>query len=226
MKRIVIIGAGGHGREVADIVRHQAQQAPPNETGQLLGFVDENASLHGSRIDGVPVLGGWSWFEEQAGEPVAVICALGTPALCRRIVQRAQAAGLSFANAISPLASVSPSASIGQGVMLFPYTFVSAHTRIDDHCIVNVGSTVGHDTRLGRYSNLCPGVHLAGNVAIGEGTYLGIGSCVIQGRAIGAWSVLGAGAVVIRDIPAHTTVVGVPAHAIKQSLTQRKETDI
>lgn len=213
MKQIIIIGAGGHGREVADIVRHQSSQG---EAVHLLGFIDDRAELHGQVLAGIPVLGDWSWLNGSQQRNVAVICALGTPSILRRVVQRVQETGMAFASAISPLAYISPFACIGQGVMIFPHTFVSAGTHLEDHCIVNVGATVSHDSRVGRYSNLCPGVHLAGNVTIDEGCFIGIGTSVIQGCSIGPWSVIGAGAAVIGDIPAHATAVGIPARVIKQ----------
>jgi sugar O-acyltransferase (sialic acid O-acetyltransferase NeuD family) len=213
MKRIVIIGAGGHGREVADIVRHQARQG---EAVHLLGFIDDRLELQGHLLDGTPVLGNWSWFSDAKRDDVLVICALGTPSTLCHVVHRAKEIGLSFATAISPLAYVSPSASIGLGVMLFPHTFVSAGAQLDDNCIINTGSTVSHDSKVGAYSNINPGVHLAGNVSIEEGCYIGMRTCVIQRCSVGAWAEIGAGAVVIGDIPAHTTAVGVPAKVIKQ----------
>lgn len=213
MKRVVIIGAGGHGREVADILQHQARQG---EALHLLGFVDDRADLHGKIVNGVPVLGDWSWFERPEAGTVAVICAIGTPAVCRRVAERADAAGLTFASAISPLATISPSAALGAGVMIFPHTFVSAGVRLENHTIVNVGASISHDCHIGRYTNINPGARLAGNVTVGEGCYIGMGSSIIQGRTIGPWTIIGAGAAVVRDLPAHVTAVGVPARVRKQ----------
>jgi sugar O-acyltransferase (sialic acid O-acetyltransferase NeuD family) len=213
VKPIVIIGAGGHGREVADIIRHQAQHG---NAAPLLGFIDDRAELHGQVLDGAPVLGDWSWFDDVQRDDVAVICALGTPATFRRVVQRVRELGFFFARAISPLAYISPTASLGQGVMVFPHAFISTGAWIDDHCIINTGTTVSHDSKIGSYCNVNPGVHLAGNVTIGEGCYIGMGTNVIQGHSIGPWAVIGAGAGVICDIPAHATAVGIPAKVIKQ----------
>lgn len=208
MQKVVIIGAGGHGREVAEILRHQAELL-------VLGFVDDEPSLHNKYINELPVLGDWSWFEGAGHGEVTVICAVGSPQLRRRIVERAEARGLSFARAISPLACVSRNAKIGEGVMLFPNIFASTDSLIGDHAIINVGATISHDTRVSRYATINPGVHLAGNVSIGEGCYLGVGANVIHGVSIGAWTTVGAGAVVIRDLPDNVTAVGVPARIIK-----------
>jgi sugar O-acyltransferase (sialic acid O-acetyltransferase NeuD family) len=210
--RVVIIGAGGHGREVAEIMRHQIQVG---EKLQLLGFIDENSALHGHYVDGLPVLGNWSWFTRSDSPEVAVICAVGTPSICQRFVQHALALGLPFVSAISPLAVISPRAHVGQGVAVFPGAVINTGAFLDDHCIVNVGATVSHDTRVGRYCNINPGAHLAGSISVGEGCYVGMGSNIIQGRSVGMWTVIGAGAVVIRELPAYVTAVGVPAVIIK-----------
>ena len=213
MKHIVIIGAGGHGREVADIARHQGRV---NNAIEVLGFVDDNRDLHGQSLDGLPVLGDWSWFEGAGHKDVAVVCAVGSPQICRRLVERANALGLSFASVVSPLAHISSFARLGQGVTIFPDVVINTGAFIDSYSILNVAATVSHDAIVGCYSNINPGAHLAGNVTIGEGCYIGMGANVIQGRTVGAWSVVGAGAVVIRDLPDGVTAVGVPAEIIKR----------
>jgi sugar O-acyltransferase (sialic acid O-acetyltransferase NeuD family) len=213
MKRVIIIGAGGHGREVADILSHQAQV-----TGDLtpLGFVDDNSGLHGQRVAGLPVLGDWTWFEGVDRTEVVVVCTAGSPPVCRRLAQRAEGLGLTFASVLSPLAHISPSARLGRGVTLFPNVVVNTDAQLGDHCILNVASTVSHDTRVGRYCNINPGVHLAGMATVGEGCYVGMGANVIQGVSIGDWTIVGAGAVVIRNLPQNVTAIGVPAEIIER----------
>ena len=208
MKRIVIIGAGGHGREVADILKGQDQT-------EVIGFIDENSELHGSDFDGVPVLGDWSWIDDQQKSDIAVVCAVGLPQVRRRLTKRAESLGLRFADAISPLAYISPSAHLGEGVMVFPHCAINAGAFVESHSVLNVAATVSHDTKIGRYTTINPGVHIGGNVSIGEGCYIGIGAKVIHGQSIGEWSVVGAGAVVTTDLPANVTAVGVPAKIIK-----------
>lgn len=207
-KRVVIIGAGGHAREVADIMRMQSAT-------EVVGFIDDNNLLHGNQIDGLRVLGDWTWFESVDLAQISTICAVGSPHTSRRLVRRAESLGLSFAQVISPLAYVSPYAQLGTGITVFPHAVINAGAVIGSHSILNVAATVSHDSTIGRYTNLNPGVHLAGNVKTGEGCYIGMGANVIQGRSIGAWSVVGAGACVTSDLPANVTAVGVPARVIK-----------
>ena len=77
--------------------------------------------------------------------------------------------------------------------------------------ILNTGATVDHDCVIGDAVHIAPGSHLAGNVTLEEGVFLGIGTVVIPGRRIGAWTRVGAGAAVVHDLAANVTAIGVPA---------------
>ena len=212
IKRLVIIGAGGHAREVAEIAHHQAAQGVPVVP---LGFVDDNPRLKGQVLDGLPVLGDWTWFDDADRSSLVVICAIGTPALCRRLVSKANEYRLSFTSVVSPLAHISDRARIGEGVMIFPHVVVNTGARIGDHSILNLGVSISHDSSVGSFCNINPGVRIAGNAQVGDGCYVGMGTNVIQGRTIGAGTTVGAGAVVIRDLASNITAVGVPAAVIK-----------
>lgn len=211
LRKIVIIGAGGHAREVLDILL----TCHTDESTELLGFIDENPDRHGQILVGFPILGDFRWFEQVNRSEIAVICAVGAPYVCRKLVNRAKALGLQFANVISPQAWISPHARLGQGVIVFPGVIINSGVLIGNHVTLNVSVTVSHDTVIGDFCNINPGAHLAGNVSIGEGCYIGMGANIIQGITIGPWSVIGAGAVVVNDIPANVTAVGVPAKVIK-----------
>lgn len=211
-KKVAIIGAGGHAREVLDILlacRVRGDEIEP------LGFIDENPDNHGRVLNGFPVLGDFRWFEGVDRSEIGVICAVGTPQVSRRLILKAQALGLSFARAISPQACISPHARIGQGAIIFPNVVINTEASIGNHVTLNVAATVSHDTVVGDFCNINPGAHLAGNVTVGEGCYIGMGANIIQGVTIGKWSIVGAGAAVISDIPANVIAVGVPAKVIK-----------
>ncbi len=207
---LVILGAGGMGQEVADIVRASSSDG---SRWSLIGFIDDDSSLHGLEVLGLPVLGDHRWL---SGRRAAVAIGVGAPAARRRAWSAAQSVG-----AIEAPALVHPAAYLGMGVELGEGTVVGAHATMTADVvvgrfgIVNVGATVSHNARLGDFATVAPGAHLAGNVRLGEGADVGIGASVTQGNTIGAWAIVGAGTVVIGDVAADTTVVGCPARVVE-----------
>lgn len=208
---LVILGAGGMGQEVADIVRAAAADGT---RWQLIGFIDDDSSLHGGDVLGIPVLGDHRWL---SGHRAAVAVGVGAPAARRQAWSALQSVG-----AVEAPALVHPTAYLGAGVELGSGTLVGAHATMTADVIVgrfgivNVGATVSHNARLGDFATVAPGAHLAGHVHLGEGADVGIGASVTQGNTVGEWAIVGAGAVVIGDVTANTTVVGCPARVVDQ----------
>lgn len=204
---IVLFGAGGHAREVAEIVMHshREKQTPP-----LLGFLDQDESLWGSEVDGYPVLGNMEWYSEHVHQ-VSVIVAIGNIAVRKRISLEVEALGGTFGQAVSPLAHLSSRCRIGEGAMIFPQVMVSTNAAIGRHVILGVHSNVSHDSVVGDYSFLCPASTVTGGVHIGEEVMLGTGASVIPTRRVGDRAIIGAGACVVKDVPPGVTAVGVPA---------------
>ncbi len=210
MRPVILIGTGGHAREVAEIV--QAQHAA-GKGGPLRGMLTDDLAQHGTSILGIRVLGSIDWLTTRLAQ-VNVIIAIGDNATRQRIAQQF-GAELQAISAISPHAIISPHATIGAGAMIFPTAVVGPLASIGEHSIVNLGASVSHDSTIAAYCNLNPGSRIAGNCQLGEGVALGMGAHVIQGRSIGAWTVVGAGAVVIRDLPSHAKAVGVPTRLLE-----------
>ena len=92
---------------------------------------------------------------------------------------------------------------------------ITTDIEIGDHAHVNLGCTIGHDTKLVAFVTLNPGVNLSGNVTLAEGVEVGTGSILIPKVDVGAWSIIGAGSVVTSSLQANVTAVGAPAKAIK-----------
>lgn len=204
---IVLVGAGGHAREVAEIVEHSWKECG---TSPLLGFLDEDSTRHGTEVDDYPVLGGLEWLKANVGS-VAVIVAIGDISVRKRVVNEVEAVGAPFARAISPLAHLSKRCTIGFGSMIFPRAVISTNAMIGRHVIMGVHSNVSHDSTIGDFAFLCPASVVAGGVTIGEEVMLGTNASVIPKRTVGARSVVGAGACVVRDVPGEVTALGVPA---------------
>ncbi len=174
----------------------------------LVGLLTDAAAQHGTYVLGLPVLGPPAWVD--AHPEVGVVIAVGDNRTRQQIAARL-APGWTASAAISPHAVISPHATIGPGAMVFPNVVIGSLAWVGAHTIVNVGASISHDSVVGDWANLNPGVRVAGNVGIGAGANLGMAAAIIQGRTVGAWTTVGAGAVVVHDLPANVTAVGVPA---------------
>ncbi len=212
MSRVLILGAGGHGQVVADILL-RAHEAGAN--CQPIGFLDDNSALTGTVIVGLPVLGTSVQLEEF--EHDAVIVAIGDNRTRARIFERVQRQGEQIVNAIHPTAVIAPDVHLGTGVMICAGVVVNTGTIVGNNVILNTGCTVDHHNHIGSHVHVAPGTHLGGNVHVGEGVLVGIGTTIVPGRSIGNWAIVGAGSVVTKDIPPYTTAVGVPARVIQRS---------
>ncbi len=206
---IVILGAGGHGRVVLDILQASKHY-------RVKGFLDSNKGLHGRFVDGVPVLGDADMLDELRRTGVAgAIVAIGDNATRKFYATVLANHGLELVNAIHPTASLARTVSVGSNVVIASGAMVCAHASVGDSAILNTGCIVEHECSIGAAAHVCPGVKLAGHVTVGPVAFIGIGAVVIQGLTIGQGATIGAGSVVLRDVPPFTTCVGQPARAIK-----------
>jgi len=206
---VVIIGAGGQGRVVLDILRAEARH-------NVVGFLDADPTLAGTTVGGLPVIGRVNQFPRLKEQRVkGAIVAIGESKARRRYAQLILDNGLELISTVHPSAVVSPSATIGRNVVVAPHAVIGPESRIGDSVLINTASIIEHECHIGAGAHVCPGAAMAGRVHIGQGAFIGLGSRIIQCLSIGDDAIVGAGAVVIADVPASATVVGVPARVIK-----------
>ncbi len=194
MKKLIIIGAGGHGKVVADI-------ALLNGYTDIVFFDDDDTK---KECAGFPVVGRISDCEDMDTD---TIVAIGNAALREKI----QKITKNPVTLIHPAATVSNSAKLGRGTVIMAGAIINPYAVIGDGCIINTASTIDHDSVIGDYCHISVGAHLAGNVKVLRGTWIGIGAVISNNITVCADSIIGAGAVVIRDITEPGTYVGVPA---------------
>lgn len=208
--RVVVVGAGGHGRVVLDILVQGGQF-------HVVGFLDSNPQLHGRRMDGVPVLGDMSVLPRLRDEwgVCGAVVAIGDNGVRRAFAQQIEDGGLELINAIHPSANLARNVNLGRNIVIAAGALVCAHCQVGDSVILNTGCIVDHESMIGTAAHICPGARLAGRVTVEPGAFIGIGATVVQSVRIGYEAVVGAGAVVIRDVPPMATVVGVPARIVK-----------
>lgn len=216
VRRVVIIGAGGHGSELQSYL---SDLRTSGELVDLVGFIDDHKPA--GEWNETEILGGFSTLEEMLNEEsdvqLSFITAVGNNEIRRNLVARIKSMvpGLKPMTLRHPQSIVGHNVEIGEGTCLAPGSVVTTNARIGTHCILNVNASVSHDSIVEDFANINPGAVVAGNVRVGAGAYIGAGATLIDKVTVGEWSVIGAGAVVVDDIPPHTTAVGVPARVIK-----------
>lgn len=206
----LIIGAGGHGKVVLDILRAAGICRP-------IGFVDADPKLAGTTVGGLPVFGGIHLINKLKRQfrIKSAIIGIGDNRARLGYVQTIVEHGLELINAIHPAASVSASARLGRNVVVAAQAVVCTESVIADLAIINTAAVVDHECEIGEAAHICPGANLAGRVRVGRRAFIGLGANVIQCLSIGEGATVGAGAVVLRDVPTGATAVGVPARVIK-----------
>lgn len=208
--KIILYGASGHGKVVADIVC-----AIPGL--DLVGFVDDSLRQQQKSVGRFSVLGGEDMLPEALRSGVeGAIVAIGRNDVRVQKAGMLERLGFKMATAVHPSSVVAGDVQIGHGTVIMAGVVINAAARIGRHVIVNTGATIDHDCVLEDGCHVSPGVHLAGNVRVGKGSHIGIGACVIQNVTIGEHSIVGAGAVVIRDVESGRTVVGNPARELRK----------
>ena len=212
MKDLIIFGASGFGREVAWAVERINAVQP---TWKLLGFLDDNESIQGAEINGYTVLG--KTCDVSKYPNAYYVCAVGASKVREKIItnMKKENPNIKFGTVIDPNAEISNLVTIGEGTIICAHTIITVNIAIGSHVIINLDCTIGHDAVLHDFVTLYPSVNVSGITEIGHAVELGTGMQIIQGKKIGDYSIVGAGAVVVKDIPEKCTAVGSPAKPIK-----------
>lgn len=207
-KTLLMLGAGGHAKVVADCALVSGQW-------QDIVFLDDRYPEL-TTVGHWPVIGRIEELESFVALYPAMALGVGVNYDTLRILwlERGLTAGVDFPPVIHPAAVVSPFATIGKGTVVFAGAVVNVDTTVGQACILNTHCSIDHDCMIGHGSHISPGASLAGGVNIGDRVWVGMGASIIQGTTIESDVVVGAGAVVIHDVPAGAKIVGVPAKKI------------
>jgi sugar O-acyltransferase (sialic acid O-acetyltransferase NeuD family) len=210
---LVVVGCGGHGREVVGIVRAINAAAGGRARWRIVGVVDDQPStvnLHRlARLD-VPFLGGLEWLGKVDADTRYLI-GIGDPQVRRDVADRADGYGLTAARLVHPTATVGSDVKLADGVVIFAGARITTNVVLGRNVHVNQNATIGHDTTIGDCVSINPLAAISGDCRIGSGVLVGTTAAVLQGRSVGDAATVGAGACVTRDVGPGLLVKGVPA---------------
>ena len=200
---VIIIGAGGHGKVIADIVEANGNC--------VKGFLDDDDAIQGKSVLDFPVLGKTADYVNY--KDCEFVIAVGNPEIRKKLTE---AIDVKWHTAVHPNAVISKlDVEIGEGTVIMANAVVNPSAKIGRHCIINTGAVVEHDNVLEDFVHISPNAVLAGTVTIGKATHIGAGAAVINNITIADNCVVGCGAAVISDITESGTYVGVPARRVK-----------
>lgn len=211
MKRLLIVGAGGFGREVFDWAN---DVDPEQRDWQVSSFLDSssNALDNFSHSCSEGVVGDPLNFEFSDND--RVICAIGNPKTRLMICQKLKERGAQFVTLRHPTAIIGSGCRVGEGSILCPGAILTNNVSLGDFCVVNIHSTIGHDAVLGEGCTLSAHCDVTGHATLGKGVFMGSHASILPSAVVGDFSVIGAGSVVLRKVAPHVTVMGVPARQI------------
>ncbi|TCI46221.1 acetyltransferase [Exiguobacterium sp. SH3S2] len=206
MKKLLIIGASGHGKVVANIA-HDC-----NEWDEI-AFIDDDKKKIGSSFSDFKVIDVTKNVRSYVDDYEFVI-GIGDADVRERLTLFLKESGAKFTTLIHPSVVIGLDVKIEQGTVIMPGCIINSSTIIKESCIINTASTINHDCEINKYAHISPGSHIAGNVSIGEKCWVGIGSSIVNDITIVDNCTIGAGAVVVADISQSGTYVGIPAKII------------
>lgn len=204
-KDLYILGAGGAGREIFDLLPdlHEIKSGK----WKLAGFLDDKEYSQESLAS--PVLG--SITEWVTSEDQVFVCSIGNPASRAIVTKSITDRGGNFVSLLHPSSRISPSATIGNGTVIFPFAYVSSSSRIGEHVMINIHSAVGHDAAVGNNSVLSSFCDVTGEVSLGERVFLGSHVAIAPGLTIGDDAMIQIGSVVVNNVKQGRKVFGNPA---------------
>jgi sugar O-acyltransferase (sialic acid O-acetyltransferase NeuD family) len=210
MEPIYIVGGGNHAKVVIDIIEAEGRF-------EIAGIFDRGRPV-GERLCGYEYLGDErAWLRDRAADPINLTIALGEnfDRLATYEALRALSPRFCFPVLTHPAATIARRTEIGEGCTFMAGSVLNPFVRMGAFCILNTNAAIDHDSVVGDFVNICPGVATGGGVRLGNCAFVGVGANLRDSVTIGENAQVGVGAAVVADIAANALVQGVPARHVR-----------
>jgi len=209
VKNLIIIGAGGCGREILQWAKDINKQ---ERTWNIKGFLDDDAKALNNKKCDIPILSSIDAYDVQ--EEDVFVCGIGDSTTRKAVIKKMKDKGAEFVNIIHPTAIVADSCTLGNGIILYPFSLVSDNAIVSDGCIINMHSSVAHDATLGSYCTISSYCDITGMCSVGNEVFMGTSAKLVPGAKVGNHAFICAGSEVMSRIRDDVKVMGNPAKKI------------
>jgi sugar O-acyltransferase (sialic acid O-acetyltransferase NeuD family) len=208
---VIVVGAGAHARSILGVLA---------DIGCHIEGLVADGSEPGTLFAGAELLGGLADVSDLCKNlpEVSWVMAIGDNYHRLRIMREMKAAcpGAIFPPLVHPSCVIATDVVLESGAVVMPGAVIMAACHLGECSLVNTRSSLDHESSLGAGASLAPGVITAGRVTIGSRSFVAIGSTVSQGISVGDDSVIGAGSLLLQDVPDHSVAYGRPAKIIRK----------